>query len=394
MPRGDVVTMKSRVLVVLAFLMVAGAAQARELILPRATYFSPRLLGMGGAFVGVSDDRNLFFTNPAGLSYVPHGRFGAEIGTLSINHNTVRAISFFQDNKDTFDNLDNLSNTDQAAFYDKVLAEIGGERSDVNAHVPVYVLLPAGRGSSRPHLGFGVFGSGGGNFLTLGGASGVPIADLNVDVHITGVVSAAWDWVTPLAGQLTVGTTAKIDHRRLSLNRKSMFELSDSPGVDFLNDTNLGFDLAFMYEVDPTLRFGATVFDVWSSQYEFGSPDITTVTTDVLQTGDTAKVEPALAIGVAWEADVWFGPIHDVLFALDVRQPFDEEQDFWGSIYMGAETSLSFLKVRAGFSEGYPVGGLGIGPIHYAYFATEAGNYPGAKSNYLHALSFALGFGL
>jgi len=374
--------------------MVPLLAQAREIILPRAMFFSPRMLGMGGAFVGVSDDRNLFFTNPAGLSYVPRGRFGVELGSLTINHNSVRAINFFSDNRDTFDNLDNLSNSEQAAFYDKIISELGGEQSTMTAHVPIYMLLPAGRGSSRPHLGFGLFGSGGGEFLTLGGASGIPIADLNVDVHVTGVVSAAWDWDTSLAGQFTFGATGKVDHRRLSLNRKSIAELSESPSIDFLNDTSFGIDLAFMYEVDPTLRFGATVFDAWSSQYEFGSQTTTTTTTDVLQTGDTAKVEPALALVVAWEADVWFGPIQDVLVALDVREPFDGDRDFWRSIYMGAETKVGFVKVRGGFSEGYPVGGFGLGPVHYAYFANEAGQYPGAKSNYQHALSIALGFGL
>lgn len=378
----------------MATMMVPMLVQARELILPRAVYFSPRMLGMGGAFVGVSDDRNLFFTNPAGLSYVPRSRVGLELGTLSINNNTVRAINFFSDNKDTFDNLDNLSNQDQAAFYDKIINEIGGEQSEVRAHVPIYLLLPAGRGSSRPHLGFGVFGAGGSNFLTLGGASGIPISDLNIDVHVTGVASAAWDWDTSLAGQFTFGATGKVDYRQLSLNRKSIAELSASPDISFLNDTNFGVDLAFMYEVDPTLRFGATLFDAWSSQYEFGSQTDSTLSTDVLQTGDTAKVEPALAIGVAWEADVWFGPIHDVQFALDVREPFADDRDFWGSIYMGAETKLGFLDVRGGFMEGYPVGGLGIGPIQYAYFATEAGRFPGAKSNYQHALSFAISFGL
>jgi hypothetical protein len=389
--------MKSRAFLIVALLatLVPQVLHARELILPRAMYFSPRMLGMGGAFVGVSDDRNLFFTNPAGLSYVPRSRFGIELGTLSLNHNSIRAINFFSDNQDTFDDLDNLSQQEQAEFYDKIIAEIGGEQSTMGAHVPIYLLLPAGRGSSRPHLGFGVFGSGGGDFLTLSGASGVPIADLNVDVHVTGVVSAAWDWITPLAGQLTVGATGKVDHRRLSLNRKSMFELSESPEIDFLHDTRFALDLGFMYEVDPTLRFGATVFDALSSDYEFGSQTPgTTTTVDVLQEGDTAKVEPALAMGVAWEADVWFGPIEDVLLALDVREPFDSERNFWRSIYMGAETKIGWLQVRGGFSEGYPVAGFGLGPVQYAFYATEAGQYPGAKSNYIHALSLAFGFGL
>jgi hypothetical protein len=254
-------------------------------------------------------------------------------------------------------------------------------------------LLPAGRGSSRPHLGFGVFGSGGTDFLAVSGASGTPIADLNIDVQVTGVISAAWDWDTSLPGQFTFGATGKVDHRQLSLNRKSMFELSDSPEITFLNDTNFGLDVAFMYEVDPTLRFGVTLFDAWSSQYTFSSTD-STISTDMLQDGDTAKVDPALAIGVAWEADVYFGPIHDVQFALDVRQPFDEDRELWRSIYMGAETRIGFIDVRGGFSEGYPVGGFGIGPIQYAYFATEAGQFAGAKPNYQHALSLAFGFGL
>ena len=220
----------------LATLAVPHLTQARELILPRAQYFSPRMLGMGGAFVGVSNDRNLFFTNPAGLSYVPRGRFGIELGTVSLNNNSIRALNFFSDNRDTFDNLDNLTTEEQAVFYDDILNEIGGEQSDIRAHVPIYVLLPAGRGSSRPHLGFGLFGSGGTDFLTVSGASGTPIADLNIDAQVTGVISAAWDWETSLPGQFTFGATGKVDHRQLSLNRKSMFELSDSPEITFLND--------------------------------------------------------------------------------------------------------------------------------------------------------------
>ncbi|MFQ5598947.1 MAG: UPF0164 family protein [Candidatus Krumholzibacteriia bacterium] len=187
-----------------------GPAAAAQIELPRAEYSSPRMLGMGGAFTAVSSDRNLFFTNPAGLAYVPRLEIGFEFLPVSLNNNSIDAISFFTDNRETFEALNTLSDEQQAQFYDDLLDDIGGQRSEASAHIPVWVFVPAPEGSARPHLGFGLFARAGTEFLSVNGASGVPIATFDLDLQYTGIASAAYSWDQLLPGRLTAGGSFKM----------------------------------------------------------------------------------------------------------------------------------------------------------------------------------------
>ena len=62
-------------LILIASLMAAGAAFAESDYAsspdPSFAAFGARPLGLGGAYVALSDDSNAIFTNPAGLSQLP-----------------------------------------------------------------------------------------------------------------------------------------------------------------------------------------------------------------------------------------------------------------------------------------------------------------------------------
>jgi hypothetical protein len=386
----------SRRIAVLALgvvLLSGVTATATEFKMSRAEYYNPRFYGMGGAFSAIGNDRNLFFTNPAGVAYVDRNRVGFEFLPVQVNNNTFDVTNFFVDNRDTFEDLENLPVEEQAEFYDKVLDEVGAKVSDLSAHLPIYLLLPSNSSGSRPHLALGVFARGGSEFFTVNGASGIPIASLNLDAEVTGVLSAGYTWTELLPGPVTAAGSAKIDHRNISANEKSLLALSSDEKLDFLKGTVASLDLGLMYEVSPRVRLSAAVFDVVSGDFEFSGQDQRD-SLDTLNEQDVGKIETSLILGAAYIADRPFRAFHDLMLAIDIREPFDEDKNFWRSIHIGAEAGLGPLALRFGFFEGYPGGGFGIGPLQYAYYSNELGNFAGAKSNYTHALSLAFSFGI
>ena len=370
----------------------AGESHAGDFDLNRAQYFNPRLFGMGGAFTAVSNDRNLYFMNPSGLAHAQRN-IGFEFLPVRINNNAISAINFYSKNDKTVQDLENLSDEEQAAFFDDLLAEIGGKTSRASAHLPIWVSLPSSGQGRVPHLGFGFFARGGSDFLTVNGASGVPLADLGLDVQYTGIASAAYSWDTLLPGRLSFGGSVKIDHRRLALKSKSFLAISGSEDIDFLSGTGFGLDLGALYEITPSVRVGAAVFDVVASDFTFGGQDVHDPL-DILNENDVGRISTRYNLGVAWLPTQNWGPLENSTFAFDLRELGDSSQNFWTKIYVGGETHLNTVALRAGFYQGYPSGGFGLGPLQYAYFSNELGKYPGTRSNYQHALSFAFRFGI
>ena len=364
---------------------------AADFGLDRAEYFSPRLFGMGGAFTAVSNDRNLYFTNPSGLAYTQRN-IGFEFLPIRINNNAISAIDFYSRNDKTVENLENLSDEQQAAFFDDLLTELGGKTSRASAHLPIWVSLPS-NDRGRPHLGFGFFVRGASDFLTVNGASGVPLADLGVDVQYTWIATSAYRWDALLPGRLSIGGSVKVDHRRLALKSKSFLAISENEDVDFLGATGFGLDLGAMYEITPNVRVGAAVFDLIANDFTFGGQDVVDPLS-VLNENDVGKLDTRYNLGVAWLPTQRWGPLRNSTLALDVRELGNGEQSFWAKIYVGAETHVSVMALRAGFFQGYPSTGFGLGPLQYAYFSNELGKYAGTRSNYQHALSFAFRFGI
>lgn len=381
-----------RVRVAVCVLLGAVSAQARSFEVSRAAYHNPRFFGMGGAFVAVSDDRNLFFTNPAGLQNAPGRSFTFGLLPVSLNTNTLDIIDFYRDNDDRFQNLNDLSGTEQAQFYDDVLDAIGGKRAETSAHFPLAILWPASEDSRMPSFGLGFFARGGTAFLAQNGAAGIPVTTLDIEVEYTGVLSAAYSWDELLPGRLSVGGSFKVDYRQLSLNTKSILALSEDEDLDLLSATGFGLDVGAQYQLTPRVTVGAALYDLIHSDFEFSGGDRVDPLA-ILADGDVGELEPSLAVGGAFRPGVALGPISDVLLALDVTEPFDGDRSFWKGVHIGAEGHLGWLAPRFGFYQGYPGAGLGLGPIQYAYFSTEVGSFPGARSNYAHVLSLEFRFG-
>lgn len=384
--------MRTRVTIFACLLLGATAAQARNFQLSRASYHNPRFFGMGGAFVAVSDDRNLFFTNPAGLENARSRSFTFGLLPLSLNTNTLDIIDFYRDNDDRFDGLNDLPGSEQAQFYDDILNAVGGKRAETSAHFPLALLWPAAEDSRMPSFGLGFFARGGTSFLAQNGASGIPITTFDIDVQYTGVLSAAYSWDEMLPGRLSAGGSLKIDHRQLSLNTKSILALSEDEDIDLLSATNFGIDVGAQYQLTPRIAVGAAIYDIVHSDFEFSGGDGLDPLA-VLVEGDVGELDPSLAVGAALRPGTDLGPLSDVLVALDITEPFDGDRSFWKGVHLGAEARLGWLVPRVGFFQGYPGGGVGFGPLQYAYFSNEVGSFPGARSNYAHVVSFEFRFG-
>lgn len=83
-----------------AFVICAFAVsiQAQEVVLDSFSGIGTRAMGMGGAYISVSDDFSGLFWNPAGLARVERGTVN-----WGVSHDRFRNISQFFDRSSTFE---------------------------------------------------------------------------------------------------------------------------------------------------------------------------------------------------------------------------------------------------------------------------------------------------
>jgi len=113
--------MRKIIYILVLILVAATSAQAAFRESPQL-YRGLRPLGMGNAFIGVSDDHNAMFYNPAGLNDVERFRIEVLNPTVTVSYNVVNIVKSVLD---VMDDLGDEAGGASAVFEDVVGANLG-----------------------------------------------------------------------------------------------------------------------------------------------------------------------------------------------------------------------------------------------------------------------------
>jgi hypothetical protein len=357
---------RSTILIATAAFVAADAAWAVRG--PR--YLSGRALGMGNAFVALSDDYNALYYNPAGLA--------------RLNTPLDAGMSLKLDGGDLFGIAGDAVNI--AGEHAESFSSMEGMAEDATLvdDMMVFDRKPLGFGtlpemhfaarSTDPDLPLGI---GGGWFLGSEGRfmldKGVymPAASAEVRTDLSIRVAGAIDVAPGLSFGLSP-VVATYSTFRQSLSLQEYGTAADTLSAQIEKEQEkvyepgfgLGYTAGLLYDIIPTeLRVGAVMYNLFLTM-------------------DGDKVPVTYSVGLAYLPAVLRkqGLLRYVNFALDVENVLDDSP-LLGRLNMGAEMNLSLAQVRGGLKGGYPTYGLVLNllflQLEFTTWADEGGLYVG-----------------
>jgi len=354
---------KMSLLAVVFFFLCFNNISAKEY---PSIYKGIRPMGMGGAFVAVSNDSNALFYNPAGLADITERRvsllnLGVEFGRKAYNTiKDARGVDF-EDESET------------AGF----LRDHIGEYSHVGANlVPFY---------SRPNFAFALIGTTSVNLQ----ARNRQYPKLVIDA--VGDAGAAIGYAHAfLDNTLLVGASGKFITRKSLDKEYSVLDITTDDFNDKIdNDTEDGIggllDLGLIYLLkDIQISTKNVDFRFGISAANLGNNDM----------GDAKNIDDHIDLGFAANIDNW-------MFALDYVDVFTQmnvgDEDATKRIRIGAEYAFKpYLLFRFGFYQGYTTFGIGLNKKNVQFdllsYAEEVAAYSGQRSDRRYALRLGLGF--
>lgn len=360
--RGTIMR-KHLMLTVAVFFLMAGALHAREL---PYIYKGVRPLGMGGAFVALSDDANALFYNPAGLADIKEPRFSAlslEIATNS------KAYDMFTDAADV--DFDDVPET--AAFLRKHIGDIGHSAVSV---FPSY---------ARPNFAFGVVGTARANLQVRD----YQYPKLAVEAFQDAAACAGYAYPL-LDGDLQVGAGVKYLFRKSIDKEYSVADITsgdfeDRVEDDFTDGSGVLLDLGVIYKIGSYQvagRPGTIQMGLSASNLIGGS------------LGDAEDLDPHIDLGVATRIG------EDLTLALDFVDLFGqmgEDDNIGKRIHFGLEYRMTeTISARTGLNQGYLTLGVGLATkniqLDLLTYAEEVGTYAGQRDNRRYLLRMGFGF--
>ncbi|MDR0800833.1 MAG: hypothetical protein LBN01_04880, partial [Endomicrobium sp.] len=114
-----------------------------------------RPMGMGGAFTAISDDENVFFYNPAGITRRRDCLFQFLFIETAVSSKEFDYYNFFRNNKDDLYNFSNLSYADQ----DRLLVQVLKNINYIFISCPKisFIAEPIDIAENSLNFGFGIF---------------------------------------------------------------------------------------------------------------------------------------------------------------------------------------------------------------------------------------------
>lgn len=402
-----------------AFLQPAQAQN--DMQTNRSFVTSPKVLGMGGAGVALASQQTSFFYNPAHIGRTAsliNINFAGVHGTIS--NSVVDQVEFFnnrlQPALDT--GVENLSDSELRSLYEEAFAQ-GQSRATIDGQFLLPSVIIGGRGIG---LGGGLFATTGLDYRIQNAGLGLPQLNVVGTTDLMGVATAGIDFEKLIGmGGLAVGITGKYTRRFLTVKNKPLDAFSTEETIYVLEGRSLGFDVGVLYDVGiipGRFTLGATAYDIRASDFDYifyGTPsdlpvigeqiddgtstvDPNEVAKEVARANDQYALSPSYRFGVAYEPPS-IGPLGSLSLAADYigyKNP-TVDQSFLTHLHLGAQLRLiRIIKVRGGFSQGYPTfgAGLGLGIIHfdYAFHGVEDGRIPGQIYNQRHSAQVRIGF--
>ena len=347
---------------------------------------SPEVMGQGGSFIANAHGYNALFYNPAGFAMKP-GSLTIAGSTAWVYANPARAMELI----------------------DGITVSEGDESTALLLDFVENEITTGGVGFGFSE-GVGFVGRG----LGLG-------AVLNVDAYLhgptllgtEGSMDATMAFIAGLAlpfdilgMRITVGGAVRPMIRiSASLSSSDVFALAEGDPMEALNSIDalhgfgLGFDLGTIIELSD-LKFGLSIRDFLGTRFMYTQSTWEEIMTSLGDSGslptngdevaDTHLVPMNVSVGVAWHLN--FGGLNFLLDPTihaslnDVIGVIRDSRSPWTLLHIGAELKLlRFMKLRAGFNQGYITLGAGAHllflDVNFAFFTREMGKYIGDRPN-------------
>jgi hypothetical protein len=356
-------TMKRHfVLISIITLLFSGNIIAKEF---PYLYKGARPLGMGGAFVAVSDDANALFYNPAGLADIKESRISPVDLEIELGRG---AYDFYNDALDV--NTDN--DQEVAEFLQKYIGEYGHFATSL---FPNY---------TSPNFACGLIGSIKSNLQARDKQYPKLVVDAIEDLGIC--AGYAWPF---LEDSLIVGSNLKYLYRKSNENEYSVADITTD---DFNHRFKDGFkdgsgillDLGVMYKFKDFTMNGKNV------GLQAGLSANNLIGNGL---GNAADLDPHVDIGVSSRFDAFTLALDYV----DLFGQLGDDNDVGKRIRLGIEyVPVKMLTLRTGIYQGYPTLGASIGTQVMQFdmltYAEEVGTYSGQRDDRRFLLRMAFGF--
>jgi hypothetical protein len=347
-------------------------------------YLSGRALGMGGAFVALSDDYSGIYYNPAGLARLNtplDAGMALKFDAGDLFGVAGDALNVAGAHSNSFSSVDSMAadNTlvDDIMIFDRRPITLGTGPEMHFAARSTDPDFPLGIGSAW-------FLGSQGRFMLDKGIY-IPAAASRIRTDFVAKVAGA---VQPLPG-LCIGLSPTVATFRILEQSISIQEYA-SAGDTLQNQLDaeqeriyrpgFGFGLSAgaLYDIVPTeLRIGAVIYNLFLSI-------------------DRKDVPVTYSFGLAYLPAVLRnqGLLRYVNFAVDIEDAF-ADKDFLQKVDFGGEMNLSLAQIRGGFKGGYPSYGLlanlYILQFEFTSWAEEAGLYVGQLEDRHYMFGLRLG---
>ncbi|MGC9324470.1 MAG: conjugal transfer protein TraF [Desulfomonilia bacterium] len=328
-------------------------------------YKGVRPMGMGGAFVAVSNDENALFYNPSGLADIKTRRSSILPLEIEVGENTY---SLYRDALDV-----DFNNEQETAQF---LRENIGERS----HLGLYAF---------PHFSMPRFA-----FCLIGTARmDIEVRDRQYPKVLTDVVNdfgAGVGYAHPLFnGTVLVGASVKYI-RRQSLDKEYTVLDIVSKDLDDLIQDDLDDGTGFLLDAGVIVRLDG----LGVKNTRIGVSGNNMIGGDL---GDARDLDEHIDIGISHDLDLGFTRATLAFDYTDLFSQIEYDDDLAKRIRFGVEFRCAqILSLRTGLYQGYLTGGLGIdgkgARLDVLTYAEEIGAFAGQRIDRRYLLRFSIGF--
>jgi len=374
------------------------AAKPKQFFLPGI-----RPLGMGGAFLALSDDQNAMFYNPAGITQRLKPLLCFADTTLQTNQTGYELGSYIIDLY-----LNGTAGLDPAELLAYFTDQL--EANNYYMRYNIYALSPLNLSLIAPPMGY----------LSVGLGAYVSAINADFEMQLTGLLpdvglsaSADSGIIIPIAYDLgekfSIGVNIKgINRNNIDVDM-SLQDLLDMDLPQAMVGFGYGFDTGILMHLGEQLSLGATVKDIGFTKINYtkaieldpaspGGYNITDLPATVVE-----RIEPTLNVGFAYLFTNEQLPMGDNILLVFQYDDLTGRMEEVGhgeivfrpkNIHLGIELSYEIVSFRVGLNQGYGTLGLGVylGPISvdYAFYGQELGLNAGDIAQWNHIVSLAV----
>lgn len=342
-----------------------------------------RPMGMGGAFLAVSDDENAFFYNPAGITQRNSKLvqiFSLDIG---INRGTLDFFGFFYDHKKDMENFQHLPVSEQINLLNKINNEALSNEPNLKFSLPnfAFISAPMKISSNSFNIGGGLFSYAKTSFKFTQSFI-KPTVSFKEDFRAAALIPIAYK-VNAL--KLSLGTNLKYTYR--AEGEYLLASINDFTNLNFPIQSGAGFvgmDFGLLYNPVSSWNIGLQLSDAFNTKVNSWHDSGPLY---------NAEIEPQLNIGTAIK-------IKDtLLLAADLRDITNPDEklfdSFWKKVHLGAELQVcSLFSLRAGANAGYPTFGFTLGSdiiqLQYSFYGEENDFYIREDQSWYHRVLFSI----